>query len=260
MNSIHPTAILEGNIDMGDGNIIGPNVILRGNITLGDRNQIDAGCIIQNNVKIGSDNYFHPYVAIGALGEMGLKGDVFNEEGHVVIGSNVNIREFVTIHSPVYRMETRIDDGVYLMNKCYVAHDCHVGEGVVLSASVMLAGRCVVAPHANLGLGVTVHQRKHIGTYAMVGMQSVVTRDILPYAKVAGNPVRILGFNAKGAEHQRHEPGIMMEMHDFYGGDVAIETESINPMKQSVYAFIMQYPEALTIHKNTYSNHGGRNG
>ena len=249
MNSIHPTAILEGNITLGDGNIIGPHVVLRGNINIGDRNQIDTGCVIQNNVSIGNDNYFHPYVAIGALGEMGLKGDVFNEEGQVVIGNNVTIREFATIHSPVYRMETRIDDGAYLMNKCYIAHDCHIGEKVVLSASVMLAGRCVVEQHANLGLGVTVHQRRHIGEYAMVGMQSVVTRDILPYAKVAGNPARIMGFNAKGAEHANHASNWMDEMHAYFDRPVSIDAQSSNPMKQAVYTFIMQYPEALTKHK-----------
>jgi UDP-N-acetylglucosamine acyltransferase len=248
MNSIHPTAILEGNITMGDGNIVGPHVVLRGTITIGDRNQIDTGCVIQHNVTIGNDNYLHPYVAIGALGEMGLKGDVFNEEGQVVIGNHVTMREFTTIHSPVYRMETRIDDHVYLMNKCYIAHDCQVGEKVVLSASVMLAGRCVVEQHANLGLGVTVHQRRHIGAYAMVGMQSVVTRDILPYAKVSGNPARIMGFNAKGAEHAGHDMHWMEEMDEYFNSSVVLEEDSPNPMKQAVYAFIMQYPEALTKH------------
>lgn len=251
MNSIHPTAILEGNINMGDGNIIGPYVVLHGNITLGDRNQIDVGVIIQNNVTLGNDNYLYPYCAIGALGEMGLKGDVFNEEGEVVIGNHVTIREFVTVHSPVYRMETRIDDHAYLMNKCYIAHDCQIGERAVLSAGVLLAGRCIVSPYANLGLGVTVHQRRHIGAYSMVGMQSVVTRDILPYSKVAGNPVRILGFNSKGAEHARHEHKWMDEMQTYFDDAFALEPDSPNPMKQAVYAFVMQYPEALTLHKQS---------
>ena len=146
-------------------------------------------------------------------------------------------------------METRIDDHAYLMNKCYIAHDCHIGERAVLSASVMLAGRCVVESHANLGLGVTVHQRRHIGTYAMVGMQSVVTRDILPYAKVAGNPVRILGFNAKGTEHAKYDNRWMEEMQTYFSDDVELDAQSANPMKQAVYAFMMQYPESLTIHK-----------
>lgn len=244
-NTVHPTAILDGNIQMGEGNTIGPHVVLSGDITLGNHNTIEAGVIIQNNVTIGNDNYFYPYASIGALGEMGLKGDSFNEEGRVVIGNHVTVREFVCIHSPVYRMETQIDDRVYLMNKCYVAHDCHIGKGTVISAGVLLAGRVVIGQYANLGLGSTVHQRLHIGSYTMVGMQSVVTRDVLPYCTVAGNPARILGFNHKGAERCQAEPKWLAEMQTFFQEGIQHDWDSVNPIKKEVYAFLMKHPEAL---------------
>lgn len=250
MNTIHPTAILDGNINMGEGNTIGPNVVLRGDITIGNYNTIDVGVVIQNNVTIGNENTIYPYCAIGALGEMGLKGDSFNEEGSVVIGHHTTIREFVSIHSPVYRMETRIEDYAYLMNKSYIAHDCQVGKGAVLSAGVLLAGRCVVGAYANLGLGVTVHQRKHIGDYAMIGMQTTVTRDVLPYCTVAGNPARIMGFNAKGIERRGFDASWISEMKIFYQNDIVMDADAVNPMIKEVYDFIMSYPEALLIRRS----------
>jgi len=248
-NTIHPTAILEGNVSMGSGNYIGPNVVMRGTIELGDNNYIDAGVVLENNVMVGSDNYFYPYAVIGALGEMGLKGDFFNEEGNVRIGNHVTIREYVCIHSPVYRQETIIDDYAYLMNKSYVAHDCHIGKYTVLSSGVLLAGRCIVGEHVNIGLGTTVHQRKCIGDYAMVGMQSVITRDILPFATVAGNPARILRFNKKGVEHKGFDSEWLEEVDKFYQSPIHTTISSDNPMLKEINLFLLKYPESLVLYK-----------
>ena len=215
-NNIHPTAILEGDIRMGSRNTIGPHVVLRGNISMGDDNVLRTGVCIENNVTIGHQNQFYPYVSIGSLGEMGAKGDRFVEEGGVVIADEVTVREYLCIHSPVYTYETRISSKAYIMNKSYVAHDCVIGEGVVLSAGVLLAGRVEIGDYANLGLGVTVHQRLHIGANAMVGMQGVVTRDIIPYALVAGSPVRILRFNRMAAERNQVEEKYISEMESLF--------------------------------------------
>ena len=248
-NTIHPTAILEGQVNMGTGNYIGPHVVMRGRIEIGNNNHIDAGTVLENNVVIGNDNYFYPYAVIGALGEMGLKGDFFNEEGNVRIGNNVTIREYVCIHSPVYRQETIIDDFAYLMNKSYVAHDCHIGKYAVLSSGVLLAGRCIVGDHANIGLGTTVHQRRCIGDYAMVGMQSVITRDVLPFSMVAGNPARILRFNKKGVEHKGFESQWIDEVEKFYQKPIQTTADAVNPMIREINHFLLKYPESLVLYK-----------
>jgi len=244
-NTIHPTAILDGNIVMGHGNVIGPHVMLRGNITIGNNNQIDAGVVLDNNVSIGHNNHIYPYASIGALGEMGTKGDRFVEEGRVVIGNDVTIREFVCIHSPVYMMETSIHDKVYLMNKSYVAHDCIVGKGTVLSAGVLLAGRCVIGQHANLGLGATVHQSTHIGAYAMIGMQAVITSHIMPYATVVGNPARILRFNRRAVEKHGFEENHLAEVEMFFSNLSYQDHESMNPMIIEINEFLLKHPDSL---------------
>ena len=119
-NTIHPT-VSRGEVTLGHGNTIGPYVVIRGNVVIGDDNIIDTGVHIENNVVVGNNNHFYAYVSVGALGEMGAKGDRLVPDGSVVVGNNVTIREFVCIHSRVFR--TRIDDHGILMNKL-VAHDC----------------------------------------------------------------------------------------------------------------------------------------
>jgi UDP-N-acetylglucosamine acyltransferase len=248
-NTIHPTAILEGEIVIGEGNVIGPHVVIRGNVSIGNNNDFKTGIVIENNVTIGSHNTIYPYVSIGALGEMGSKGDRLAEEGKVVIGDEVTIREFVCIHSPVYALETRIHDKVYLMNKSYVAHDCQVGKGSVLSAGVLLAGRVEIGEYVNLGLGATVHQRMHIGSYAMVGMQAVITSDILPYATVAGNPARILRFNRRGVESLGYSEQWMLEVEKFFHNPNVEKSNTDNLMLKEILAFLHLHPDSLFLVK-----------
>jgi UDP-N-acetylglucosamine acyltransferase len=248
-NQIHPTAILEGNISLGAGNFIGPNVVLRGHISIGSRNHIGPGTIMENTVEIGDDNHLYGHVSLGAMGEMGLKGDRLVPEGKVVIGHNVNIREFVCIHAPVYTLETRINDSAYLMNKSYIAHDCVIGRNAVLSAGVLLGGRVEVGQGANIGMGAAIHQRCHIGAFAMVGMLTPVTRDILPYCTVAGNPCRIIGFNKAGAERAGHSAELFEEMERYFK-EAFISGGQLHPIMKEIEDFLRQYPNALTLSKS----------
>jgi len=244
-NIIHPTAILEGEIRMGRGNRIGPNVVLKGNIEMGDHNIIDTGVFMENNVRLGNQNHLYPYVVIGSVGEMGAKGDRFIADGWVNIRNEVTIREFVCINSPFYFPETRIDDKVYVMNKCYIAHDCFIGRGSILSAGVLLGGRCVIGEYSNLGLGATVHQRMHIGSRVMVGMQAVVTKDIVPYSLIAGNPARILRFNRVGAERSGMDENRITEMETLFNSSLRIIDDSENPVINEINAFLKSHPNSL---------------
>lgn len=248
-NNIHPTAILEGEIRMGSRNTIGPHVVLRGNISMGDDNVFKTGVCFENNVTIGHQNHFYPYVSVGSLGEMGLKGDRLIEEGGVVIGDEVTLREYVCIHSPVYTYETRIYNKAYLMNKSYVGHDGIIGEGAVLSAGVLLGGRVEVGEYANLGLGVTVHQRVHVGAHVMIGMQAVVTKHIIPYSVVVGNPGRILRFNRIAAERKEIDGLLIEEMESLFHQTDFTNFTSENPIWMQIHEFIQQHPDCLMAFK-----------
>jgi len=129
--------------------------------------------------------------------------------------------------------------------KRYVALDCVLGGGSVLSAGVLLGGRVVVEVGATIGLGATVHQRCHIGAWAMIGMQTPVTRDILPYATVAGNPARIIGFNRMGAERKETDITLLEEMDAFFKNEIKSDMVSQNHMIKAVITFLHQYPDSL---------------
>ncbi len=249
-NIIHPTAILEGEIRMGRGNRIGPNAVLKGNIEMGDHNIIDTGVFIENNVRLGDHNHLYPYVVVGSVGEMGAKGDVFIADSWVNIHNEVTIREFSCVNSPFYFPETCIDDKVYIMNKCYIAHDCYIGRGAILSAGVLLGGRCVIGEFSNLGLGATVHQRMHIGTRVMVGMQAVVTKDILPYSLIAGNPARIHRFNRLGAERGGMTEEQIVEMESLFKSGFQNVKESENPAMMEINEFLKEHPNSLFEMRN----------
>lgn len=230
---------------MGRGNRIGPNAVLKGNIEIGDHNIIDTGVYIENNVRLGNHNHLYPYVVIGSVGEMGAKGDVLIADSWVNIHNEVTIREFSCVNSPFYYPETCINDKVYVMNKCYIAHDCFLGRGAILSAGVLLGGRVVIGEFSNFGLGATVHQRMHIGTRVMVGMQTVVTKDILPYSLVAGNPARIHRFNRLGAERGGMTEEQVEEMESIFKSGIKNHTKSENPAMMEINEFLKEHPNSL---------------
>jgi UDP-N-acetylglucosamine acyltransferase len=184
MNSIHPTAQLIGSVSLGTGNLIGPSVVIVGPVTIGNDNWIGTGAVIGAPPEVRG--WDHPMDA----------GELSSGNG-IAIGNRNTFREFTQIHQG-WRDVTRIEDDVFLMNQSYVAHDCVLENGATLASSVLLGGHVRVGAAANLGLGTMVHQRRYIGVGAMVGMGSVVTHDVPPYAKAYGNPVRVQGANEVG--------------------------------------------------------------
>ena len=246
-NRIHPTAILDGDIAMGSDNVIGPHAVLRGTITLGSGNVIGPGVVIDNRVRIGSGNRIFAHACVGGVGEMGLKGDRLPDgDSGVIIGDACTIREHVVIHGPVHTTGTEIGDSAYLMNHAYVAHDCVIGRRVVLSHGVALGGRCGIGEDAVLGMLTAVHQRIQVGKGVMIGMSAVVTRHVLPYAKVAGNPARMLGANLGALERlgiaeadSRRIVAFLADPVD-PGPDVPVE----DPL-HALIAFMREHPDCL---------------
>ncbi|MDQ7878757.1 UDP-N-acetylglucosamine acyltransferase [Microbacterium sp. QXD-8] len=187
MNDIHPTAVIGDRVRLGRGNAIGPFAVLMGDVEIGDDNWIGAGVVIGAPPEVRS--FEHPRKPGDAMGH------------GVVVGSANVIRESAQIHGGLFA-PTRVGDGCFLMNQVYVAHDGDVGDAVTMASSVLLAGHVHVGAGANLGLGAKVHQFRSIGAVAMVGMGSIVTRDVPPFAMVYGAPARVRGANRVGLERR----------------------------------------------------------
>lgn len=170
---------------IGVGNYIGPFAYVSGPVEIGDNNWIGSNVRIGAIPEVKSINHF----------ESPISSDVFG----VRIGNNVVIREAAQIHQG-WKRETVIGSGSFIMNQVYIAHDCSIGKSTTLASSVLLAGNVTIGVKANLGLGTTVHQGRNIGPLAMVGMGSVITRDIPAFSKSFGSPAQVRGVNLVGLQ------------------------------------------------------------
>jgi UDP-N-acetylglucosamine acyltransferase len=201
MNDIHPTAVIEGSVRMGSGNVVGPFVVVRGPVEIGDGNWFGAGAVVGAPPEVRS--FEHPGLSAESAG------------GGVVIGSRTVVREGAQIHQG-WKGVTTVGDDAFVMNQSYVAHDCVLEDGVTLASSVLLAGHVHVGAGANLGLGTTVHQTRTIGRGAMVGMGSVVTRDLPPFSKSWGSPARVVSANVVGMRRAGHEEAVVTALAAAY--------------------------------------------
>lgn len=187
---VHSSAIVGEQVALGRDVVIGPGAVLLGPLQIGDRVWIGPQVVIGTPPEISS-----------ARQNAGWAGEV--DHFGIEIGDDVVIREFSTIHQGSSRTTT-IGGGTWLLNSVYVAHDCLIGAKVTLSAGVRIGGHAVIGDHSNIGMNATVHQRRMIGSGSMIGMGTPVTRDVPPFSKAYGTPVRRHGLN----DHVLHKLGV----------------------------------------------------
>lgn len=199
---IHPTAIIDPKAEIGANVTIGPYSIIREHVYIGSNTEIGPHVVIDPFVTIGSNCRIFQFAAIGAVPQ-DLKFE--GERSYVKIGSSTVIREFVTIHrgTAMGGGITEIGEQNLLMAYTHVAHDCKIGNKVVLANNATLAGHVTVGDHATIGGLVAIHQFTRIGDYAFVGGKSAVVKDIPPYVIAAGDRARLHGLNTVGLK--RHE-------------------------------------------------------
>lgn len=196
--AIHPTALVDSAARLGRDVEIGPFAIVGPGVSVGDDCRIGPRATLERNVRLGAG------VRVGQGSILG--GDPQDlkyrgEETWVEIGDGTVIREYSTVNRGTARSGvTRIGTGAYLMSYVHIAHDCLIGNQVILANSVQLAGHVTVQDHANLSGLVAVHQFVTIGSYAFIGGCSRVTQDIPPYVTAVGNPVELFGLNSTGLQ------------------------------------------------------------
>lgn len=194
---IHNTALVSTNASIGEDCYIGPFSVIGENVTLGNRVRIDSHAVVDGRTTIGDDTHLFPFVSIG-LAPQDLK--YAGEDTETVIGRRNQIREFVTIHRGTAGGggRTIIGDDNLLMAQAHVAHDCHLGNNIIMANAATLAGHVEIGDRANVGAYSGVHQFCRIGREAFVGGYSVVVKDAMPFAIIQGNHARCFGLNRVG--------------------------------------------------------------
>ena len=194
---IHPTAIVSSDAKLGEDVSIGPYCIVEDNVVIGDRTELLSHVVVKGPTRIGQDNKIFPFASLGSppqdIGYMG-------EDTILIIGDNNIIREYVTINRATTKEEwkTTVGSNNYIMAYAHIAHDCRIGNNVILSNLVTLAGHIHIDDYAILGGVVAVHQFVRIGRYAFIGGKSGIDKDVPPFMLVAGERAKIYGINQKG--------------------------------------------------------------
>ncbi len=203
MTSIHPTAVVDPAAELGEDAEVGPYTVIGPDVVIGDRTQIGAHAHIQGPTKIGADCRISSSTAIGfPPQDLKYKG----EKTSLEVGDRNVIREFVTLNRGTAASGvTKIGGGNLLMAYVHVAHDCAIGDGNVLANAVTLAGHVTIEDHTVIGGLVPIHQFVRIGSYAFIGGASRVTKDVPPYTKAAGEPLRLYGLNTVGLKRHNFD-------------------------------------------------------
>jgi len=201
MPEIHPTAVVEKGAKVARSAKIGPFCHVGPHAELGDRVELISHVVVAGRTAIGEGTRIFPFASIGhAPQDLKYKG----EESRLVIGRDNIIREHVTVNPGTAGggMVTRIGDRCLFMVGVHVAHDCIIGNEVIMANNATLAGHVVIGDCAVFGGLSAVHQFVRIGQYAMVGGVTGVERDVIPYGSVMGDRARLSGLNIVGM--QRH--------------------------------------------------------
>lgn len=199
--NIHPTAIVHPNARIAEGVEIGPYAVIGEHVSIGKDTRIASHVLIEGWTTIGERNHIFPFSSIGtAPQDIGYR----NEETYLMIGDDNVIRECATVHRATTKEDrkTVIGNKNFLMAYSHVAHDCKLGNNIIMANSVALGGHIVIGDHAILGGIVAVHQFARIGAYAIIGGQSAVTLDIPPYVSAAGNRAQLYGLNLVGLKRK----------------------------------------------------------
>lgn len=207
MSTIHPTALVDPAARLGSDVRVGPYAVIAADTEIGDGCEIGPHVVVHRYVRLGAHNRVHAHTVLGDTPQ-----DVSFEEceSWVEIGDRNVIREHVTVHrASGPERPTRIGSGCFLMAGSHVAHDCRVGDRVVMTNSVLLGGQVQVGDRANLGGAAVVHQFCRIGSLTMVGGFAGVGQDVLPYSMVHGIPavhyrLNTIGLRRAGITGERY--------------------------------------------------------
>ena len=245
---IHSTAIIGKDVKLGSNVKVGPNVFIDGNVSIGDNTEIFASSSITGNTNIGENNKIFSFCSIGSIPQ-DLKYS--GEESFVKIGDSNTFREFCTVNSGTEKggYNTIIGNNSLFMTAVHIAHDCVVGNKVIMANQATLGGHVIIEDHAVIGGLSAIHQFCRIGELSMIGGMSAVENDVFPFALAIGNRAKITGLNLIGLKRANYNKSDIQFINNFIKGTFSsnnsIESEfkkikeNCNPLLKKISDFIL---------------------
>lgn len=200
MTVVHETAIVDPGAELGEDVRVGPFTVVGPGVRIGDRTRLDPGVLVEKDTFVGADCRIHKGAVLGT-DPQDLKYD--GEETVLRVGDRTVIREYATLNRGTeWSGETAVGSDCLLMAYSHVAHDCRLGDHVILSNAVNMAGHVHIDDWAIIGGLVPIHQFVRVGVHAFVGGATRLAQDAPPFCRVAGSPSKLYGLNSVGLERR----------------------------------------------------------
>ncbi|MEX0907752.1 MAG: acyl-ACP--UDP-N-acetylglucosamine O-acyltransferase [Gemmatimonadota bacterium] len=197
---VHATAVVDEQAVLGEGVEIGPYAVIGPDVHIGQGTRIGAHVVIERDTRLGSECRVHPGAVLGGDPQDLKYG---GEQAPLIIGDRTVIRECATLNRGTSsRGRTSIGSDCLIMAYAHVAHDCALGDHVILSNSVNMGGHCDIGDWVIVGGLTAIHQFVQIGAHAFVGGCSAVRKDVPPFVKSAGDPLKLFGLNSVGLQRR----------------------------------------------------------
>ncbi len=211
---IHKTAIVSPDAKLAEGIEIGPYCIVGKRVKIGKNTKLQSHIVIEET-EIGSSCTVFPFTSIGLPPQ---DTRYKNERTKVKIGNDNIIREYITIHRASVSGDkiTRIGNSNFLMAYAHIAHDCNIGNNIIIANATTLAGHVEIEDYAFIGGMVAVHQFTRIGTYSMIGGFSAITQDIPPFTTASGDRAKLYGLNTVGLKRREFDDTVISGLKKAY--------------------------------------------
>lgn len=211
---IHPTAVVDASARIGADVEIGAFVLIGPDVEIGDGCRIGPQSVLERHVRLGPNVTLGTGVALGsAPQDLKYKGEVTTVE----IGEGTTIREYSTVNrGTTHSFKTVVGKHCFLMSYVHLGHDCHLGDHVIIANGSQLAGHVTVEDRVNISGLCAVHQFVKIGRHSFIGGCSRVPKDVPPFIKAVGNPIKLYGLNSVGLERAGFDPSVVRELKRAY--------------------------------------------
>jgi len=213
--AVHPAAFVDPRAQLGAGVVIEPGAVIGPDVRIGDGTRVGSHALVTGWTTVGAGCRLHHGAVLGSPPQDLKYGGA--EPSYLEVGDRTEIREYATLNLATEPgATTRVGSDCLLMAYSHIAHNCHLGNRVIVANAVQFAGYVTVEDWAIVGGGTVVHQFARIGCHAMIGGGTRISQDVAPYIKLGGSPPRLAGVNSVGLERRGVAPAVREALERAY--------------------------------------------